>query len=155
LTEGQQTAAISAQALGMGQTLQAGSNSSSELLQDTAQDTDVLLSTRISMAAEFQQRMQEAAREKTKFIVSDLVTACQTSTGLLKTLPCLGVAQNCPCRLVPVLAHHLEQQQDEVQEVAAVLASGLHKVLPAVAAALLEQGHSTRAFRRINEAYEM
>jgi hypothetical protein len=57
--------------------------------------------------------------------------------------------------LVPVLAHHLEQQQDEVQEVSAVLASGLHKVLPAVAAALLKQGHNTRAFRRITEAYEM
>ena len=134
---------------------QAGSNSSSGLLQATAQDADALMSKSISMAAELQQRMQEAAREKAVCSMSDLMTTCDCNAELLKGLPCLGTAQNCPCRLIPVLAYHLEQQQDEVQEVAAVLASGLHKVLPAVAASILKQGHSTRAFRRITEAYEM
>jgi hypothetical protein len=113
------------------------------------------ISTISNATASLRKDLQEAARQERKIPASDLVACAEGIQGTLSGFPCIGPVTGCTCSLMPVLAHLLEQQQDEVQEVSAVLASGLHKVLPAVAAALLKQGHSTRAFRRVTEAYEM
>lgn len=153
---------MAAQASALAPECQAGSDSmrSSELSTQPHglvwESGGELISNIQWQAINMQRQMQEAARAKSRLAISGLVTSAENIGKQLAAVSCLRAAKGCPmCGLVPVMAHLLEQQHDEVQEVVAVLDSGLHKVLPAVAAALLQQGHSTRAFRRITEAYEM
>lgn len=100
-------------------------------------------------------RLQKMARSTDRLSTSDLLVCPATLASLLGSAQCCGPGQGCACRMVPLLAHLLEQLQDEVRSVADVLESELHRSLPALAAALLSGGHSTRAFRRTTEAYEM
>lgn len=70
--------------------------------------------------------------------------------------PCSGKRQGCVCALVPRLAWLFEKYRDEwYADLVEVSAFKLHTHLPLLATALLKRGHSTRAFRRATEAFDM
>jgi hypothetical protein len=86
-------------------------------------------------------------------IPQDLSSCFNSAVTRLET-PCTG--KLCACQVVPTLVYCLEEKQEShYRDLSDVLEDELHIKLPQLATKLLNGGHSTRAFRRTTEAFEM
>jgi hypothetical protein len=72
----------------------------------------------------------------------------------IAALPAACTGKACCCCKIPEVAYLLEKLNEGLT-LSEMLDAGLHSTLLPLAAGLLREGHSARAFRRITEAFDM
>lgn len=92
-------------------------------------------------------------QDGTDMCCSDLEECCNHAITRLEA-SCTG--KDCVCQVVPRLVWIYEEQQESCySDLGGVLAMNVHIQLLQLATNLLNGGHSSRAFRRTTEAFEM